>query len=42
MPRRMLALFYMHFWAHDDAMKLARGVSAALDQTNSAKAGRAP
>src|SRR5262249_26612379 len=30
-------LFFMHFWAHDDAVKLARGLRAALDQTNSAK-----
>ncbi len=30
-------LFYMHFWAHDDAVKLAQGLKAALDQTNSAK-----
>jgi hypothetical protein len=28
-------LFYMHFWATDDAVKLARGLRAALDQTNS-------
>lgn len=33
MPR----LFYMHFWATDDAAKLARGLKAALDQTNSQK-----
>jgi hypothetical protein len=30
-------LFYMHFWANDDALKLARGLRAALDRTNSAK-----
>jgi hypothetical protein len=30
-------LFYMHFWATDDAGKLARGLKAALDQTNSQK-----
>ena len=30
-------LFYMHFWANDDAVKLARGLRAALDQTNSVK-----
>lgn len=29
-------LFFMHFWAHDDAIKLARGLRAALDKTNSA------
>jgi len=31
-------LFYMHFWANDDAEKLARGLKAALDLTNSQKA----
>ena len=31
------ALFFMHFWANDDALKLAKGLRAALDQTNSAK-----
>jgi uncharacterized protein DUF1259 len=30
-------LFVMHFWANDDAVKLARGLRAALDKTNSAK-----
>jgi hypothetical protein len=30
-------LFFMHFWANDDALKLARGLRAALDNTNSAK-----
>ena len=30
-------LFFMHFWANDDAMKLARGLRAALEQTNSVK-----
>ena len=30
-------LFYMHFWANDDAVKLARGLKAALDVTNSKK-----
>jgi 5-enolpyruvylshikimate-3-phosphate synthase len=28
-------LFFLHFWANDDALKLARGLRAALDQTNS-------
>jgi hypothetical protein len=28
-------LFFMHFWGNDDALKLARGLRAALDQTNS-------
>ncbi len=30
-------LFYMHFWATDDAATLARGLKAALDLTNSQK-----
>ena len=30
-------LFFMHFWANDEAGKLARGLRAALDKTNSAK-----
>jgi hypothetical protein len=30
-------LFFMHFWANDEAMKLAKGLRAALDKTNSAK-----
>jgi len=30
-------LFFMHFWANDDATKLAKGLRAALDLTNSAK-----
>jgi hypothetical protein len=28
-------LYFMHFWANDDAMKLARGLRQALDQTAS-------
>jgi Domain of Unknown Function (DUF1259) len=28
-------LLFMHFWANDDATKLARGLKAALDQTKS-------
>lgn len=32
-------LFFMHFWANDDAVKLARGLRAALDKINSAPAG---
>ena len=31
-------LFFMHFWANDDAVKLARGLRAALDLTNSRRA----
>ena len=31
-------LFFMHFWANDDAVRLAKGLRAALDQTNSAPA----
>ena len=30
-------LFFMHFWANDDAAKLAKGLRAALDLTNSKK-----
>ena len=30
-------LFFMHFWANDDATRLARGLKAALDKTNSKK-----
>lgn len=30
-------LFMMHFWAVDDPEKLAKGLKAALDQTNSGK-----
>jgi hypothetical protein len=30
-------LFFMHFWANDDALKLARGLRSALDRTNSSK-----
>ena len=30
-------LFFVHFWANDDAVKLAKGLRAALDQTNSKK-----
>jgi hypothetical protein len=29
-------IFFMHFWANDDAQKLAQGFRAALDKTNSA------
>jgi hypothetical protein len=30
-------LFFMHFWANDDALKLAKGLRSALDLTNSGK-----
>jgi len=30
-------LFFMHFWANDDAIKLAEGLRAALDKTASIK-----
>ena len=30
-------LFFMHFWGNDDAAKLAKGVRAARDLTNSKK-----
>jgi hypothetical protein len=29
-------LYFMHFWANDDAIKLAKGIRAALDKTASA------
>lgn len=34
-------LLFMHFWANDDALRLARGLRLALDQTQ-AKPGRSP
>jgi hypothetical protein len=30
-------LFFVHFWANDDALKLAKGLRAALDKTAVAK-----
>ncbi len=30
-------LFFMHFWANDDAQKLARGLRAAIDKISAAK-----
>jgi Domain of Unknown Function (DUF1259) len=30
-------LFFMHFWANDDAIKLSKGLRAALDKTASTK-----
>jgi hypothetical protein len=30
-------LFFMHFWANENAQKLAHGLRAALDQMNVAK-----
>ncbi|MDH2383412.1 DUF1259 domain-containing protein [Bradyrhizobium sp. CER78] len=30
-------LFFMHFWANDDAIKLAKGLRAALDKTATTK-----
>jgi len=36
-------LFFMHFWANDDAIKLAKGIRAALDQmANAESVGRSP
>jgi hypothetical protein len=32
-------LFFLHFWGEDDARKLAAGLRAALDRTNSARPG---
>lgn len=33
-------LFFMHYWANDDAVKLARGLRAALDRMNTKAAGK--
>jgi hypothetical protein len=33
-------LFFLHFWAHDDAVKLAEGLRAALDKTASTRSWR--
>jgi hypothetical protein len=30
-------IIFLHFWANDDALKLARGLRAALDKTASAR-----
>jgi len=30
-------LFFMHFWANDDAVKLARGLRAAIEKTGAGK-----
>jgi hypothetical protein len=30
-------LYFMHFWAHDDALKLAAGLKAALGHIKIAK-----
>ena len=30
-------LFFIHFWANDDAQKLAKGLQAALEQTAMAR-----
>jgi hypothetical protein len=30
-------LIFMHFWANDDAIKLAKGLRGALDKTARAK-----
>ena len=30
-------LFFLHFWANDDAAKVATGLKAALDKVNIAK-----
>ena len=32
-------LFFLHFWGFDNAEKLARGLKAGLDKTNSARKG---
>ena len=35
-------LFFMHFWANDEAIKLAKGLRAALDKIAIAKGQPAP
>ena len=30
-------MFMVHFWGHDDPVKLAQGLKAALDKTNSVR-----
>jgi hypothetical protein len=30
-------LFFIHFWAHDDAARLAKGLRSALDKINVAR-----
>jgi hypothetical protein len=30
-------LFFIHFWANDDALKLAKGLRAALDKVDAKK-----
>jgi hypothetical protein len=30
-------MFFMHFWANNDALKLAKGLRAALDHVKMAK-----
>jgi hypothetical protein len=30
-------IIFLHFWANDDALKLAKGLRAAIDKTASAK-----
>jgi hypothetical protein len=35
-------LFFMHFWANDDALKLAQGLRAAIDETASATSQKHP
>jgi hypothetical protein len=30
-------LYFMHYWANDDALKLARALGAALAKTQSAR-----
>jgi hypothetical protein len=32
--------FYVHFWAHDDALKLAQAMRNALEKTNVALKGK--
>jgi hypothetical protein len=35
-------LFFMHFWANDDALKLAQGLRAAIGETASVTSQKHP
>lgn len=37
MPKEQPRLLFLHFWANDDALKLAKGLRAALDKVDLAK-----
>jgi Domain of Unknown Function (DUF1259) len=39
MLTEQLRLFFLHFWAHDDAVKLAHALRAAVDKTAAGRSG---